>query len=207
MRLSNARWVLLAACFLLSSVAAFAATPDGDRLWTTVGSAGTLDEDSVGKVFFHHGRVQKGTPAPPVNPASRQPQTEGESVEVPDSAVIRYNVTAVDGLFGQNDIGMKVRFRDEGKGARVLAQLIEVDLETGAEVTLLTFDSDNALVEATGYRTLEVFTCGGKAEPFDFVNKAYYIEATLTTNTFPEGGMAGIEIIQLRATTCGGGKF
>jgi hypothetical protein len=131
---------------------------------------------------------------------ARLPRAEG-GVDVPDSAVIRYNVTAVDGLFGDLPLlVMAVRFRDEGKGSRVLAQLIEVDLATGAEVTLLTFDSDSALA-STGYHVDAVSDCR-RSEPFDFVRKAYYIEATLTTSSLVVGSTAGIEIIQLGRTFC-----
>jgi hypothetical protein len=42
---------------------------------------------------------------------------------------------------------------------------------------------------------------GGRGEPFDFVQKAYSIEATLTTSSVVSGSVAGIEMIQLRATT------
>src|SRR5215212_4633422 len=118
MKSLNVQSILLAACFLLCPLAASAETPDGDRFWTTVGSAGTLDEKSDGKVFFDRAVVQKGNTLV-IAAASRQLRAEGE-VDVTDSAVIRYNVTAVDGLFGGADVVMAVRFRDEGKGARVI---------------------------------------------------------------------------------------
>ncbi len=199
MRTLNARWILLAACFLLFPLGASAETPDSDRFWTTVGSAGTLDEDSVGKVFFERAVVQKGNTI--VIAPVRQPRADGriDGLDETDSAVIRYNVTAVDGLFGVKSARMAVRFRDEGKGARVVAQLIEVDVVTGAEVTLLTFDSDDPGVPVLGgYHMHDV--CGGG--PFDFVQKAYYIEATLTTSSIVVGSVAGIEAIQLNATPC-----
>jgi len=199
MRTLNARWILLAACFLLFPLGASAETPDSDRYWTTVGSAGTLDEDAVGKVFFDRAVVQKGNTI--VIAPVRQPRADGriDGLDETDSAVIRYNVTAVDGLFGVKSARMAVRFRDEGKGARVVAQLIEVDVVTGAEVTLLTFDSDDANVPVlSGYHMYDI--CGGG--PFDFVQKAYYIDATLTTSSIVVGSVAGIEAIQLNATPC-----
>jgi hypothetical protein len=204
MRISKAPWILVAACFLLCSLSAFAQTPDGDRYWTTVGSAGTLDEKSEGKVFFNHAVVQKGDIFV-VGQAGRQPRAEGETVEVTDSAVIRYNVTAVDGLFGGDALAMAIRFRAEGKGARVVAKLIEVDLASGVEVTRMTFDSDASGVPAlTGYHTWDVFDCKAGKEPFDFTRKAYYIDATLTTSAIVLESVAGIEIIQLHVTVCGG---
>ncbi len=202
MRYPKVPSILLAACFLLCSLGASAETPDIERFWTTVGSAGTLDEESEGKVFFDRAVVQKGDTLV-IAPASRQPRAEGE-VELTDSAVIRYNVTAVDGLFVEHLLGMTIRFLDEGKGARVVAQLIEVDLATGAEETRLTFDSD-VLPPQGGYRVHTVdalFDCGKRPEAFDFVRKAYYIEATLTTSVFLATSAAGIEIIQLHTTPC-----
>lgn len=199
MRTSKARSILLAACFLLSALGASALTPDVERFWTTVGSAGTLDEKSEGKVFFDHAVVQKGDTLV-IAPARRQPRIEGK-VDMTDSAVIRYNVVAVDGLFEQYMIGMKVRFLDEGD-AQVIAKLIEVDIATGAEVTRLTFDSDAAPV-SSGYHAHEVFAdCSWPKEPFDFVRKAYYIEATLTTSAIVVNSAAGIEIIQLHTEPC-----
>src|SRR5262245_28720893 len=70
-------------------------TANVDKVWTTVGSAGTLDEATVGKVFFDHGVVQMGRTVGGTHPIAKRaallPQTQ--------SAMIRYNVTPVDGLF------------------------------------------------------------------------------------------------------------
>ena len=199
MRTSKARWILLAACFLLFPLAASAETPDWQRAWTTVGSAGTIDEDSEGEVLFDGAVVQKGD-ALVIGKARTGRQLLG-GVEETDSAVIRYNVTAVDGMFGGPDSEMKIRFRADGKNARVVARLIELDIDTGAEVTRLTFDSANAPVQS-GYQTHEVFDCRGFGdEAFDFMQKAYYIEATLTTDSFA-ASVAAIEVIRVRATVC-----
>jgi hypothetical protein len=200
MKFSKVQSILLAACFLLCPLGASAQTPDHEKFWTTVGSAGTLDEKSEGKVFFDRAVVQKGQTVV-VSQANRQLRAEG-GLDETDSAVIRYNVTAVDGMFGGKAPAMAVRFRAEGVGARVIAQLIEVDLVTGAEVTRLTFDSDAAGVPAlSGYHVFDVFDCK-RADWFDFTRKAYYIEATLTTSSFVVESVAGIEIIQLQATSC-----
>jgi hypothetical protein len=142
--------------------------------------------------------VQKGDTI--VLAPARHLRAEGGGVEETDSAVIRYNVTAVDGLFGANDLTMTIRFRDEGKSARVIAQLIEVNIMTGAEVTLLTFDSDTVPGQS-GYQTHGVTECG-RREELDFVEHAYYIEATLTNSSLVLGSAAGIEIIQLQAMPC-----
>ena len=201
MRNPKIQSLLLVVCFLLVPLGASADTaPDAERLWTSVGSAGTLDEKSEGKVFFDRAVVQKGQTFV-VSPARRELRTEGGGIEETDSAVIRYNVTAVDGLFVDHQIGMTVRFRADGVSARVVAQLIEVDLATGAEVTLVTFDSDNAPV-LNGYQVETVSAECIKGAPFDFLRKAYYIEATLTTSSFVMESAAGIEIIQLLTSPC-----
>jgi acyl-CoA hydrolase len=199
MRFSNVQSLLLAVCLLLCPLGASAQTPDHEKFWTTVGSAGTLDEKSEGKVIFDHAVVQMGQISV-ISSSGRQLRAEG-GVEETDSAVIRYNVTAVDGMFGGKAPAMAVRFRAEGASARVVAQLIEVDIVTGAEVTLLTFDSDaNGVPAQSGYHVFDVFNCRGGA--FDFTRKAYYIEATLTTSVFSENSAAGIQMIQLLATSC-----
>jgi hypothetical protein len=201
MRFSKVQWILFAACFLLCPLGASAAPQDGDRFWTTVGSTGTLDEKSEGKVFFDRAVVQKGNTLV-FKSARRLPQAEGGGANETDSAVIRYNVTAVDGLFGAQGIRMAVRFLDEGVSARVIAQLIEVDIATGAKVTLLTFDSDDPGVPVlSGYHMYDVCD-DGRAQQFDFVQKAYYIEATLATSSIEVSSAAGIEAIQLNATPC-----
>lgn len=199
----SSKWILVALCFVLSPLFASAATPDTDRMWTTVGSAGTLDEKSQGQVFFDHGVVQMGSPLV-VGGAARQPRSEGDGgFDQTESAVIRYNVTAVDGLFDQENLAMTVRFLAEGRGARVVAQLISVDILSGAESTLLTLDSDDPNIPVkSGYHAEEVLNCKGRGEPFDFMRKAYYVEATLTTSSIAVGSAAGIEVIQINATTC-----
>ena len=196
MRHSRVQWILFAACFLLS-LGASAAPPDEERYWTTVGSAGTLDEKASDNVFFDRAVVQIGHPNT-LDKSGRRLQTDaGGGAEVPDSAVIRYNVTAVDGLFGVSAARMAVRYLEEG--AHVSAQLIEVDIDSGAEVTLLTLDSEN-FPPQNGYHMRDV--CGGLKAPFDFVRKAYYVEATITTNAVMIGSAAGIEAIQINATPC-----
>jgi hypothetical protein len=193
--------ILLAACLLFVSLGASAETPDGERFWTTVGSAGTLDEKSEGMVFFDRAVVQMGERLI-VDRVRYQPRAQG-GIEETQSAVIRYNVTAVDGLFGGEQVMMQVRFLAEGVSARVVANLIEIDFLTGAETTLLTFDSDD-FSAASGYHTEEVRVCTGRKQPFDFVRHAYYIEATLTNSSFVAPSAAGIEVIHVQAVGCPG---
>lgn len=120
-------------------------------------------------------------------------------VGVTTSATIRYNVTAVDGLFEPGtELGMTVRFRDDGGWAQVLVRLYEQDIYTGATKLMLTFDS-NASIPSPYYQTQGI----GVALPypqFDFSQKAYFIEATLTKTSSVisiNGGNPGLAIIKL----------
>src|SRR5438128_2490540 len=108
-------------------VRAEAQTADANRFWTTVGSAGTVDEADVRKIVFDHAFAQFGQPLINTTAAAAP-----ETVNAPtDSAVIRYNVTPVDGLFTPGVGALRVRYLATGPGARVVAKLIEVDLATG----------------------------------------------------------------------------
>lgn len=196
------RWIALAAGLVFCSLNGWAQTPDQNRLWTTVGSDGTVDEASVGKVFFDRGVVQKGRPLVVASSAAAAPASAAV-LQQTESAVIRYNVTAVDGLFTSGGLQMTVRFLDEGPGARVVAKFIEVDLATGAESTRLTFDSNAPGVPVLKvYHVHRVADCSATGGRFDFVRKAYYIEATLTTSSILSGSAAGIQIIQLGKDPC-----
>ncbi len=205
-------WLFLLAGFCALG-SAEAQTPDSNKLWTTVGSAGTLDEADTGKVFFDRAKVQMGQPRPSssTGPAAAPKTTTatatGTAVGIVQTrtAVIRYNVTPVDGMFPPPvalppTIGtqFRVRFLDTGTGARVVARLVEANLASGSEVTRLTFDSNNFLAADT-YQVRQVGECNRR---FDFVGKAYYIEATLslTGNLIVVGNAAGIEIIKLGNT-------
>lgn len=195
----------IAICFVFLALSAQAQTADVDKNWTTVGSAGTLDEKSVGKVFFDQSKVQMGqvigttTTTTTGNPGLISTQT--------DSAVIRYNVTAVDSLFASRlcrtnksfpslDVQLRLRYLASGPGARVVAKLIEVDLATGTEIPRLTFDSAGpGLSLSDNYQVQSISVCG-RPWNFDFQNKAYYIEATLTVNSIVITA-AGIQMIQI----------
>lgn len=206
--LLNLRHFTLAVCFVfLALTVAQAQTTDANKIWTTVGSDGTVDEASAGRVFFDHSIVQMGRPlAGPTtsgNHALLAPQTQ--------SAVIRYNVTPVNGLFtltphtctGSSCPGRKLtlRYLAVGNGARVVANLIEVDLATGVETPRLTFSS-SSFPAANRY---QVQSAPLVCEPlllFDFKRKAYYIEATLTGSGIIAGSAAGIQIIKIESGFC-----
>jgi len=197
----NFRNFTIAICFVFLAVSAQAQTADVDKNWTTVGSTGTLDEKSVGKVFFDHGIVQMGQVVGPANP-------NPALVSTADSAVIRYNVTAVDSFFAPRacqtnnsssslDVRLRLRYLAAGPGARVTAKLIEVTLATGTEKALLTFDSAGpGLSPSDNYQLQSISVCG-RPWIFDFQNKTYYIEATLIGGGIAAINAAGIQMIQI----------
>ena len=194
----NLRNFTIAICFVFLALNAQAQTADVDKNWTTVGSTGTLDEKSIGKVFFAQSKVQIGRVPGPVNTSL---------VSTIDSAVIRYSVTAVDSFFAPRacrtntslsslDVRLTLRYLAAG-GGRVVAKLIEVVLSTGRETTLLTFDSTGTgLSLSDNYQVQSISVCG-RPWNFDFQNKAYYIEATLTGGGITALTAAGIQMIQI----------
>lgn len=221
MRLSNNhilnfRNITIAVCFVFWAVnGSQAQTPDINKIWTTVGSNGTVDEADASKVFFDHSVVQMGRPL--LNPpaAKQAKQNPARILQQTQSAVIRYNVSPVDGLFAVKPpcqtgtgtecpcITLTLRYLSTGGPARVVVKLIEVDLATGVEVTRLTFDSAAPSFAASNkYQVHSVSQCGPPTpRPFNFVLKAYYIEATLTTSSIFAGSAAGIQMIKVANTS------
>ena len=219
-RLLKLRTIAAAVCLVfcaLGSARAQAPSPSptpvpaADKIWTTVGSAGTVDETDVNKVFFDHAVVQMGRLV-----GNQPPSVKRSVVGTTLSAVVRYNVTPAEGLFirprncvvstGNScpGVALALRFLDTGNSARVLARLIEVDMATGGEVTRLTFDSNDPIfVPANRYQVGSKAECNPRWH-FDFKNKAYYVEATLTGSAISFGAASGIQIIKIDNVICTG---
>jgi hypothetical protein len=180
-----------------------AQTPAADKIWTTVGSTGTVDETDVGKVFFNESIVQMGNPIGPVVSGRATRKASATILGQTRSAVIRYNVTPVEGLFNgpfpapsSDGLGLTLRYLDAGPSGRVVAELFEVDLASGAKKSRVTFDSNSpAFKPANNYQVQSVGKCEGPA--LDFVHKAYYVEVTLTGSTIAAGSAAGVQIIKI----------
>ena len=197
---------LLAVTLLTLTLTATAQTPGYKKIWTTVGSAGTVDEADTAKFFFDKSVVQLGKILilQPGAEAVPTPMNRVNTIAFPtESAVVRYNITPVDGLFPDAGtrpaVEMKLRYLDTGS-AQVVAKLIEVDLATGAETVRLTFDS-NKFAGANGYQVNSITDCLPSWR-FDFVNKGYYVEATLTHSAFFIGSAAGISLIKVQQSSC-----
>lgn len=207
----NLRNLCVAVCLLFGTLnLSHAQTPEINKIWTTVGSAGTVDETDTGKVSLDRSTAQIGTVIggnQSISISAVIPQTQ--------SAVIRYNVTPVEGLFAVKPrcftgtgsecpgIQLKLRYLATGNNARVIAKLIEVDMATGAEVTKLNFDS-NSFANANQYQVQSVGQCGPQIppQPFDFATKAYYVEVRLTAGAIVAGSAAGIQIIKVANISC-----
>jgi len=187
----------IAACLVFSASNSAQAQPDVARLWTTVGSAGTVDESSVGKVFFDRAIVQRGhvTAGPAGTPTSAS--------FLPDSALIRYNVTAVDGLFGVSSQAprLTVRYLATGGASQAIAKLIEVNRATGVETERLSFTSNGAPTDTYKLRS-GAPACDPNFFHFDFRRNAYYIEAALTGSSVTAVGAAGFQMIRIEFVNC-----
>jgi len=179
------------------------ASADFPRPWTTVASAGTVDEADVGKVLFTNDYVTLApgsqlfpppplyVPVPPLLPILPPVSTT--------KAVLRYNVTAVDGLFASgNGYGLYVRYLDNGPAARVIVRLKEVNFATGVINTRLTFDSDK-FAALPGFQTQHEVACDA-GWVFNFEENAYFIEAELSrTNA---NGVPSLAIVKLDRHVC-----
>jgi len=142
------------------------------KCWTTVGSAGTVDEADTSIVAFDLSTV---TVKPAVNRRVLN---------------VRYNVVATDGLFGGDRIGMGLRYTDNGANAHVVVHLREVNLQTGATANKMSFDSD-AFPQAAGAQTQFVNTACASGSFFDFANNVYYLDVELTKT-----GAGGTPVLQ-----------
>src|SRR5262245_14081826 len=147
------------------------------KFWTTSATAGTVNDEDIGRVELGGGIATLSIAAPAANPA-----------------IIRYNVVAVDGLFLSNFPRMTVRFRDSGDDARVVVRLRRYNINTGVQSgALLELDS-NDYAPSTSFQTRFVDNCNGMS--FDFGTYAYFIEVELT------GGVSEprIGVIQLHSS-------
>jgi len=108
-------------------------------LWATVGSAGTVDEADTNIVWLGGseavGLLPIGTP--------NHGGTVGikSNAPLPATLNIRYNVVMGD-VLGLFDAKLRVRYVDNGSGARVIVRLKQYDLDTGEISVMTDFDSN-----------------------------------------------------------------
>jgi hypothetical protein len=164
---------------------------DGNKVWTTVGSAGTLDQADLAKVHLFQSIVQLG-----VDFSSTQGAAAAGAIFPTTQAVVRYNVTPVEGLFYPTDTFkyvLQIRFR-----GHITAKLMQVNIETGEETQLILFDSSK-FPPKPGFQGQQVSPRNDS--PFlDFVNNGYYVEATLITSAIVLGNPSAISVIKVYAS-------
>lgn len=175
------------------------------KAWTTVGSAGTIDEADTAKLVMQGSTISFPESLLPL-PAERfgnEPSFAFPSQLETVAATVRYNVVATDGLFENGAyLGMKSRLRDDGDRAQVVLRLYEVNIDTGATSLVMTLDS-NSFTPSGNYQTVGASVFVGNR--INFQQNAYFIEATLVQkrpSITPIGaGRPGIAVIQLQRFT------
>ena len=175
-------FVLVAILVLAAPLSVSADNPFA-KPWTTVASAGTVDEADLNKINYTEATARMNL-AVPAN----------------SSAVIRYNVVAVDGLADAGGDGnfLRVRFRDNGQDERVIVRLKSVEIATGIVTTLMTLDS-NAYAPNVLFQTQSVGVCA-PTWGFNFNRYAYFVEATLLKSA--TAGNPGLSVVQIGKTLC-----
>lgn len=167
------RLPLLAVAAVLAAGAAQAQS----NPWTTVGSAGVVDEADTGLVDFVAGEARM-----------RNTAAAGSVLN------LRYNVVSLPGFSGPGQYVLRTRFRDNGAGANVRLELRRYQ-NNGLNSLQGSFNSDD-FAAAPGYQT--------QAECFlvdwDFITSAYYIEATLQKTS--SAGQPALGMIQLVPGNC-----
>ena len=131
--------------------------------WTTVGSAGTVDEDSLGIVDLRNFTV-------------------GLSGTNTGTVTVRYPITATRGLTCTpvTDYVVVVRYRDSdgpGSTARIFFTIRSTDSSVGGNTTEFTFDSN--VFPATG-NAFQSIGISAAIAPLDFANRVYWIEAQIS---------------------------
>jgi hypothetical protein len=167
MRTVLVQFLLFTAVFL-GSVSVAAAQ------WTTVGSAGTVDEADLADFDTAVSQIRIRSTA-----------------TVPATVVVRYNVVRAEGIGVLSGLVMDMRYRDNGSAARVRTALKQVHITTGVTTTLLTMDS-NAFPPSAAFQTQ---SAEESAVTFDFAQHAYFIETTLTKSA--TDGTPALEAIRL----------
>jgi len=144
------------------------------QCWTSVGSAGTVDEADLKIVA-----ISSNTTA--VNSA-----TLAGTVDV------RYNVVATAGLFGGecNAKFLTARYADNGSSAQVIIRLYTFNIKTGVSATLVELNSNN--FPQSNVAQAQTVSYNGS---FNFSTNIYYIEVQLIkTGTSGNPLIRGLQI-------------
>jgi hypothetical protein len=151
---------LLTATFLVLCLAApISAQGPETACWTAVGSGGTPDDADLEQFTTNLNAVG-------IRSAISSAQV-----------LVRYNITAVDGLLQGSAKQLSMRYTDNGDNARVVARVRSINVNTGSGVTLAELDSDDFPSSASAQTQTLSFNCDDPA--LDFSTNAYYVEVTL----------------------------
>jgi hypothetical protein len=147
------------------------------RAWTTTGNSGATEDES--------------NPARPTYTNF----TAGANAGSPAGTyVLRYNITSVGDLTvgGSANTRLRVRFRDEGAGSRVIVTIMKGSITGGATTLGTVFDSDT-FTPGSGFQTQEIVM---PALTFDFTQHVYWLEVTLVKDN--SGNQPGFGSAQLK---------
>jgi hypothetical protein len=111
------------------------------------------------------------------------------------SAVVRYNITPVDGLFETGAITYVLEVTSRGA---VSTRVVQFELSTGTETDVVG-PFEVSASPASGFSTASHLGMLPDAALMDFVNCAYYVEATLTASAIEVGNPAEIAAIKVYA--------
>ena len=168
--------------------------PDNVKIWTNVGSAGTLTQADLAKVTLHGSIIQLG--AEIVSTGGGTTTTSAlAAAQNTVQAVVRYNVTPVDGLFLTVPFRyhLQIRFRNH-----ITAKLVETDMLSGTEKQLISFNSQS-FPPQPGFQ-VQAVPAAANSTVMDFVNKAYYVDATLIAPAIAVGSPAEISVVKVFAS-------
>lgn len=157
------------AAALLAGFATAQAAP-----WTTVGSAGTVDDTDLGiaELIFGEARVRGSAPA-------------GSTLNM------TYNVVALPGFSGPGQYVMRVRFRDNGPSSRVTLGLYRFNQANGLRTNLAVFDSNAYLPQAVHQVQQRCVLIN-----WNFDAGPHFIEASLLkSGAFGQPALATIQLI------------
>lgn len=170
--------------------------------WTTIGSAGILNQADLAKVTFHQSSIRLGVERATVN-LTAAPETITQPVSGTGhqdlisqtvQAVARYNVTAVENLVDVPSsplifrYGLKIRFR-----GHIIVRLMSVNFVSGELSELVVFDKN---MPGTNLQVQEVVPTY-PSDIMDFTRDAYYVEATLIAPGLVAGHPAEISAIAI----------
>lgn len=147
-----------------------------DRCWTTAGSAGTVDESSLGNVELNP-YITSSLPLLIIDSS-----VAGVKKSVTKATVnIYYNVVAVEGVFGgqDNKKDLTVRFVDNGMNSQVIVKLKRKDIFTGTITDLATLDSNSTGFTASTSPQTQAVGFNLNEPELNFAKNIYYIEVSL----------------------------